>query len=115
MLVRLHATITAMLAVFALAAIVLASSSPTAAREEIRYVPQLELSDLQPVQVSFRPDDETLLLVVNEHGRIDLFDLSNPGRPSKITEIATNAIAAAFTPTPKRIPREDIKIVSRPD
>jgi WD40 repeat protein len=109
-MVKLHAAITAMLAVFALAVIVLASSSPTAAREEIRYVPQLELTDLQPVQVSLCPDDETLLLVVNLYGRIDLFDLSNPGRPSKITEIASNAAAAAFTP--KGTPREEIKIAS---
>ena len=104
-----------MLVVFTIAVIILAGSSPTAAREEIRYVPQLELTDLEPRWVYLCPDDETLLLVVNGRGRIDLFDLSNPGRPSKITEIATNAIAAAFTPTPKRIPREDIKIVSRPD
>jgi WD40 repeat protein len=112
MVVKLHAAIVPMLAVFVLAVMVLASYSPTAAREEIRYVPQLELTDLQPRQVSFCPDDDTLLLVVNSYGRVDLFDLSNPGLPSKITEIATNAVAAVFMPTPKGIPRGDFKIVS---
>jgi hypothetical protein len=80
--VKRHAAIVLTRAVFVLAFIVLASSSRAAAREAIRYVPQLELTDLQPIQVSFCPDDETLLLVVNAHGRIDLFDLSNPGRPA---------------------------------
>src|SRR5262249_18792082 len=64
----------------------------------------------QPKQVLFCPDDETLLLVLNWHGRIDLFDLSDPGRPVKITEIATNAKATTFTP--KRTPCEKIQIVS---
>lgn len=110
MLARLLEALTPALATIAFAMTVLASSSPIAAREEIRYVPQLELTDLQPEQVLFCPDDETLLLVLNSHGRIDLFDLSNPGRPVKITEIATNAQAAAFTP--KRTPREKIQIIS---
>jgi hypothetical protein len=73
------------------------NSLPGAAREEIRYVPQLELTDLRPIKVSFSPDDNTLLVVVNRNGRIDLFDLSNPGRPVKITEIAANAQDAIFS------------------
>jgi WD40 repeat protein len=60
--------------------------------------------------VVFAPDDDTLLMVVNDHGRIDIFDISNPGRPVKITEIAASAADAAFTP--KGTPREKIKIVS---
>ena len=49
-------------------------------------------------------------MVVNESGRIDLFDISNPGRPVKITEIAAAAQDAAFTP--KGTARDKIRIVS---
>jgi hypothetical protein len=85
-LAKLLEAISAALAIFALAMIILAISSPIAAREEVRYVPQLELTDLQPQQVLFCPDDETLLLVLNRDGRIDLFDVSNPGRAVKICD-----------------------------
>jgi hypothetical protein len=80
----LRIAIKAALTLFALAVTLVGNSLNGAAREEIRYVPQLELTDLRPRTVSFCPDDETLLLVVNDHGRLDLFDLSNPGRPVKI-------------------------------
>ena len=70
------------------------------AREAPRFVPQLDLTDLEPRKVAFAPDDATLILVVNQSGRIDLFDISNPGRPVKI----------AFTP--KGTARDKIKIVS---
>ena len=69
-----------------------------AARETPRLVPQLELTDLEPQKLAFAPDDATLLMVVNESGRIDLFDIGNPGRPVKITEIGAAARAAAFAP-----------------
>jgi WD40 repeat protein len=106
---RLRIDVTTVLTLFVFAMTLLGNSLPGAAQEEIRYVPQLELTDLRPFKVSFCPDDETLLLVVNDDGRIDLFDTSNPGRPMKITEIA-NSRDAAFTP--KGTPRDKIQIVS---
>jgi WD40 repeat protein len=75
-----------------------------------RFVPQLALTDLRPARVAFAPDDATLLLVVNGHGRVDLFDISNPDRPSKITEIAAGAADAVFTP--KGTARDKRRIVS---
>jgi WD40 repeat protein len=84
--------------------------APAAAREVARFIPHLSLTDLQPVKVLFAPDDSTLLLVVNSNGRIDLFDISNSGRPVKITEISAAAVDAAFTP--KGTSRDNIKIVS---
>jgi WD40 repeat protein len=110
MMERLHIAVKAALILFVLAVTLVGNSLPGAAREEIRYVPQLELTDLRPIKVSFSPDDNTLLVVVNRNGRIDLFDLSNPGRPVKITEIAANAQDAIFSPKGTR--RDKIKIVS---
>jgi len=78
--------------------------------DSARFVPQLELTDLDPVKVALAPDDDTLLLVVNGNGRVDVFDISNPGTPVKITEIQTSATDAVFAPT--RTKREKIGIVS---
>src|SRR5260370_1384058 len=107
---KLGLAVTIALVLFAMVVSLFGSSRPSAANELIRYVPQLELTDLSPVKVVFAPDDDTLLMVVNSHGRVDIFDISNPGRPVKITEIAAGAADAAFTP--KGTPREKIKIVS---
>ena len=94
---------------FALAGIA-ALTAPGAAREAPRYVPQLALTDLQPVKVAFVPDDATLLMVVNRYGRIDLFDLSNPDRPVKVTEMFAAANDAVFMP--KGAARDKVRIVS---
>ena len=107
---KLGSAVTIALALFSVVASLFGSSGPSAANEAIRFVPQLELTDLSPVKVVFAPDDDTLLMVVNSHGRVDIFDISNPGRPVKITEIAAGAADAAFTP--KGTPREKVKIVS---
>jgi WD40 repeat protein len=107
---RLPVAVKAALSLFVLAVTLVGNSLPGAAREETRFVPQLELTDLRPRTISFCPDDEPLLLVVNDHGRIDLFDLSNPARPVKITEIDANASAAALIP--RGTPRDNIQIVS---
>jgi WD40 repeat protein len=82
----------------------------TAARETPRFVPQLVLTDLQPRKVRSAPDQLALLMVVNASGRIDLFDVSNLGRPVKITEIAAAAQDAALTP--KGTARDKIRVVS---
>jgi WD40 repeat protein len=79
-------------------------------REAPRFVPLLGLTDLEPRKVTFAPGDATLLMVVNQSGRIDLFDIGNPGRPVKITEIGADASDAAFTP--KGTARDKIKIIS---
>jgi WD40 repeat protein len=81
--------------------------------DAIRIVPQLELTDLHPVKVAFAPDDDALLLIVNINGRVDIFDVSNPGAPAKITEILANANDAAFAST--RTKREKIGVVSGGD
>ena len=69
-----------------------------AAQKEISYVPQLDLTDLEPRRVAFCPDDETLILVLNLNGRVDLFDVSNPRQPVKVAEIGSDVRAATFTP-----------------
>src|SRR5260370_2985032 len=107
---KLRAVATTGLGILALVVVLLGECTLGIAQDKFRFVPQLQLTDLKPVAVSFAPDDGTLLLVLNKHGRIDVFDLSNPGRPVKITEIAAGAECAAFTP--KGTPRDKIKIVS---
>src|SRR5262245_34675111 len=81
-----------------------------AARDTPRFVPQLALTDLLTTRAAFAPDDTTLLISVNANGRIDLLDISNPGRPVKITEIWAAANDAGFTPGGTT--REKIRIVS---
>ena len=71
--------------------------------EEIRYVPQLGLTELAPTKVSFNPRDAQTLMVVNRNGRIDLLDVSNPDRPIKMLEIHAGASDAAFNPAGERI------------
>jgi hypothetical protein len=107
---RLGSAVTIAPALFALVASLLGSSRPSAANGAIRFVPQLGLTDLSPARVVFAPDDDTLLMVVNSRGHVDIFNISNPGRPVKITEIAAGARDAAFTP--KGTPRAKIKIVA---
>ncbi len=68
------------------------------ANQDVRIVPQLSLTDLNPRKVAFAPDDGDLLLVVNRHGRIDLLDISNPYRPVKTAELFAGAWDAAFIP-----------------
>jgi WD40 repeat protein len=76
---------------------------PAAARDARRFVPQLALTDLSPRKVAFAPGDAALLIFVNQHGRIDLFDVSNPGRVLKVTEVLAGAKDAAFSPDGTRI------------
>src|SRR5215470_5450856 len=106
-------TVATGLAFFAFAATLAGKLALGAAVEDVRFVPQLQLTDLRPIKVAFAPDDGSLLVVVNSYGRIDLFDISNPGRPAKITEIAAAARDAAFSP--QGTPREKIRIVSGGD
>ena len=75
---------------FAQAAL-LAFVADRALAEEIRYVPQLGLTELAPTKVSFNPREAQTLMVVNRNGRIDLLDVSNPDRPIKMLEIFAGA------------------------
>src|SRR5215471_17813582 len=110
---RLRGTVAIVLAFLGLAASLARQLAVAAALEEARIVPQLQLTDLSPEKVAFAPDDGTLLIVVNSNGRIDLFDITNPGRPAKVTEVGAAATDAAFTP--KGIPRDKLRIVSAGD
>src|SRR3954470_16076474 len=65
--------------------------------ETHRFLPQLSITDLSPRKVMFAPSDDNLLLVVNETGRINVFDLRNPCAPTKITEIYAGATDAAIS------------------
>ena len=98
---RIIVSIAATLA--ALAATLVGGSASIRAAERARLVPQLELTDFSPGKVAFAPNDGKSLLVVNQTGRIDLFDISNPGRPAKTTEITADANDAAFSPDGARI------------
>ncbi|MGH6923639.1 MAG: WD40 repeat domain-containing protein, partial [Propylenella sp.] len=82
---------------------------PGTAAEDVRFVPQLSLTDLAPLKVAYAPNDETLLLVVNQNGRIDIFDITSVDRPVKITEIAAGARDAAFS---AKDDREELRIAS---
>jgi WD40 repeat protein len=75
----------------------------TTAVGQDRYVPQHGLTDLDPWKIDFHPTDGTRLLVVNQSGRIDLFDIANPDRPVKTAEIFAGAEDAAFDPAADRI------------
>jgi WD40 repeat protein len=96
--------------VLAVLLVILGRLGPSAASEPLRLVPQLALTDLHPHKLAFAPGDETLLMVVNDDGRIDVFDLGNPALPAKITEIEAGAADAAFVPGAAT--RAQIKIVS---
>jgi WD40 repeat protein len=76
---------------------------PAAAQDARRFVPQLALTDLSPRKVAFAPGEATLLMVVNRHGWIDLFDVTNPGRAVKVTETFAGASDAGFSPDGTRI------------
>ncbi len=85
----------------------------TAIAETRRFVPQLDITDLSPRKVMFAPGDDTLLLVVNFGGRIDVFDIRSPREPVKITEIDAGAENASFSP--RETQRDKIRIVSAGD
>jgi WD domain, G-beta repeat len=78
--------------------------------ETRRFVPQLSITDLSPRKVMFAPGDDKLLLVVNNTGRIDIFDISSPREPIKITEIHAGAVDASLSPKETR--RDKMRIVS---
>lgn len=92
----------AALVVLAQAAL-LAVAADCAFAEEIRYVPQLGLTELAPTKVAYNPSDAQTLMVVNRNGRIDLLDISDPKNPIKKLEIYAGALDAAFNPAGDRI------------
>lgn len=75
-----------------------------------RIVPQIDVTELYAAKLAFAPSDAQLLLAVSFDGHIDIFDLSRPGPPVKITEIRTDATDAVFTP--RAASRDKIKVMS---
>jgi len=59
--------------------------SAPAQANEVRFVPQLGLTDSHPVKVAFSPQDADLLMVVNGGGRIDPFDISATALEARFT------------------------------
>ena len=70
---------------------------------EVRFVPQLDVSLMLPVAISFHPQREDLLLIVNDNGRIDVIDISELEKPFKVSEIYAAATDAKFRPHAKTV------------
>jgi WD40 repeat protein len=96
------------IAVLCFAFLLLLIADPAGAK--IRLVPQLSLTNLEPIKVAVAPGDATLLLVVNDNGRIDVFDLAILGLPVKIAEIGAAALDASFSP--RAVSRAQLRIAS---
>ena len=77
---------------------------------EVRFVPQLELTSLVPIEVAYLPGDDEKIMVVNSNGRIDILDVSHPKGPVKLTEIHAAALNAAIGPA--NASWRDMRIVS---
>jgi WD40 repeat protein len=104
-------------AIIILLGIAFVMSAASRAERAVRLVPQLGLTDLGPIKVSFAPNDPNLLLVVNNSGRLDtpgrldIFDLSS-GQPVKVTEIAAGAITDAKFASVPTTPRDKTHILT---
>jgi WD40 repeat protein len=98
-----HATPIWRLLVFSIMYLAFIVPESHAIDDEVRYVPQLGLTNLNPVKISYRPGDPRTLMVVNRNGRIDLFNISNLDHPIKTAEIDAHASDAAFSPSGDQI------------
>lgn len=79
--------------------------------EEIRFIPQLGITTFRPEKVMFAPDDNNVLAVLNLSGRIDVFDISNPIKPLKISEIMAGAKDFEIHPAPINIQQSSNYII----
>ena len=77
--------------------VVLTTAHPGVAGES-NFVAQLGLTSFKPKSVAYHPLSENLLMVLNESGRIDILDISDPSRPVKKVEILGRATSAVFSP-----------------
>ena len=97
---------------FLLLTVVISAISVFPAIADVRFVPQLTLTDLDPVTVAFHPTNSNVLMVLNQDGRIDILNLDwgikfsdncTCERPIKTLEFPSGALAAAFSPKGKYI------------
>ena len=61
-----------------------------------RFVPQHHITNFSPAIVRFHPKDHNFLMVLNNDGRIDLFDIRNWEKPIKFFELSATANYASF-------------------
>ena len=103
-------------ALIALAAFVVLAIPSHAQAEKLRLVPQLGLTSLNPVQVMFRLGDDTTLMVVNQFGRIDLFDIIGMGGRGKPVYVPHPPPPHPTTtpPHPKRLPKRSQDLPREP-
>ena len=71
--------------------------------QDVRFVPQPNLTELSPQFVTFHPSEANVIMVVNRDGRIDVLDIRDRNRPVKTLEIPTTARTAAFSPDGSQI------------
>lgn len=79
-------------------------------RSSPRIVPQLEVTRLTPRIVRFTPDGNDLVLVLNNSGRIDVFDITNPQQPIKLVELFGNFLDAIFSRSSSD--REHVRLIT---
>ena len=68
---------------------------------QVQIVPQLAVSDLQPRAVAFTAAND-LVVALNENGRVDVLDVSDPDSPVKLGERFADASALAVSPASAR-------------
>ncbi len=71
--------------------------------DDIRFVPVHELTNFRPMDAIYHPRDNHRLMVLNQGGRVDIFDINIWSEPKKILEIPTGAYTVAFSPDGKQI------------
>ena len=85
---------------FLTSAVSICAALPSAA-DDVRFVPQPSLTDLNPISVKFHPTENDTIMVTNEGGRIDILDIGNWKNgldPLKRLEFFGAAQATAFSP-----------------
>ena len=83
--------------------VVLCSDYPATGAENVRFVPQLQLTNVKPRSLAFHPKNDDVIMLVNVGGRLDIFDIKNWSRPVKMLEIHDGIGGAGFSRDGKRI------------
>ena len=79
------------------------ANAPFAIANDIRLVPQVSLTNIAPISVAYHPDDDNIVMLRNDNGRIDILDITDWSNPFKKLEIQGGIRAVAFSPDGKRI------------
>ena len=79
------------------------ANAPFAIANDIRFVPQVSLTNIAPISVACHPGDDNIVMVRNDNGRIDILDITDWSNPFKKLEIQGGIRAVAFSPDGKRI------------